>query len=167
MTGAYRDLNTRVARDEALEQVGQDVGADGQRAADREVSGRGRLHLLQSVAAFDQRAHGPLRERHPRAAGIGETHAPRRAQEKLDAQLALEAVQPGRQRRLRDEQRLGRTAHAAAARDLQETLDLHQLKAVEPAATGFVDGHGGERRFYLYRLAELPSLPTSPRCGEV
>src|SRR6266851_4618877 len=162
VTGAHRDLDARVARDEALEQVGQDVGADGEGATDGEVSGRGSLDLLQRVAAFDQRAHGALRERHPCAAAVGEAHASWRAQEQFHAQLALEAVQPRGERRLRDEQSFGRAADAASARDLQESLDLQQLQAVDPAASGFVYGQGGERRFYLWPWGNLSSPPNLP-----
>src|SRR5205823_14132686 len=102
----------------------------------------------------------------PRAARVGEPHASRRAHKELDAQLALESVQPGRERRLGDEQRLGSAAHAAPARDLQESLDLQELQAVEPAASGFVYGQGGRRRFYLYQLADWSPHLTSPHGGE-
>ena len=86
-----------------------------------------------------------------RAARVGESHASRRAQEELDAKLALESVKPGGKRRLGDEQRLGSAAHAAPARDLQESLDLQQLQAVEPAASGFVYGQAFSRdSIYTY-----------------
>jgi len=57
-------------------------------------------------------------------ARLGQLHPARRPDEELRVEISLETLQAGRQRRLGDEQRVGRAAHGAGARDLDEGLDL-------------------------------------------
>jgi hypothetical protein len=59
-------------------------------------------------------------------------------------------VEAGGQSRLGDEQRFGGPADAAAAGDLEEPLDLHQLNAAGLAVTRFVYGQGLRDKFYLW-----------------
>ena len=115
--------------DELLEHLGQHVRADGRRGGDHEVAGGGGHHLLERVPPVDQRTQRALGERDPRAAGVGQAHAVRRAQEQRRAELALQAVEASGQGRLGDEKRFGGAADAAPAGDLEEALDLHELDA--------------------------------------
>jgi hypothetical protein len=113
-----------VGGDESLQELRKHIGADGGRGGDDQVPGRRRHHLLERITAFEQRAHRPLRKGHPRAARLGEPHPAGRPQEELRAQLALQAVEPRCERRLRDEEGLGGAADAAPAGHLEEALDL-------------------------------------------
>jgi len=142
MTSPHRDLDARVSLDKTFEKLGQDVGADGRRRGDHQVAGRRGHHLLERVASVHERAQRAFRERDPRPARVGQAHAVGRAQKQRCAELALEALQARGQRRLGDEKHLGGAADAAAAGDLEEALDLHELDAARLAVTGFVYGHG-------------------------
>ena len=143
VAGAHRDLDARMGVDEALQELGEDVGADRWSRGDHEVAGRGRHHLLQRVAAVDQGSEGALREGDPGAARVGQAHAVGGAQEEGGAQLAFEALEAGGQGGLGDEEGLRGPAHAAPAGHLEEALDLDELDATWLPVTGFFYGHGG------------------------
>src|SRR5581483_8596269 len=98
-------------------------------------------------------AHRAFGERHPRAAGFGQAHAAWRPHEELRAELALEPVQARGQGRLGDEERLGGAADAATARDLEEAVDLLELKGGRPTVTSFVYGHRVPCESYLWHFA--------------
>src|SRR5439155_26392867 len=92
--------------------------------------------------AVDQGAQRGLGERDPGAAGVGQAHAVRGAEEKRRAQLALESLQARGQGRLADDEGLGGPADAAPAGDLEEALDLDELDATWLPVTGFFYGPG-------------------------
>ena len=142
VAGPHRNLDAGVRGDELLEHLGQHVRADGGCGGDHQVAGGRGHHLLERVPAVDQRPQRALGERDPRAAGVGQAHAVRRAQEQRRAELALQAVEARGQRRLGDEKRLGGAADAAPTGDLEEALDLHELDAARLSVTCFFYGHG-------------------------
>jgi len=124
-----------VGVDETLEQLGQDVGADGGGGGDHEVAcGRGH-HLLEGVATVDQGPQRPLGKRHPRATGVGQPHAVGRAKKERRSQLPFQALEARGQRRLGDEKCLGGAADAAPAGHLEEALDLNELNSAGLAVT--------------------------------
>src|SRR5712691_2758057 len=154
--------------DKRLQQLGQDVGADRRRRRDHQVPGRSGHDLLQRVATFCESSQRPFGVRHPRLAGIRQPHAVRCAQEEGSAQFAFEAVEAGGQRRLGDEKRFRRPADAAAARHLQESFHLDELKGVDLAVTWFVYGHGRGHKFYLWRRrSETPDQIASAHTGPI
>ena len=59
-------------------------------------------------------------------AGLGETHAPRGADEERGAEVALEGLEAGREGRLTEKEPLGGAAHASLAGNRYEGLHLGQ-----------------------------------------
>src|SRR5438445_281565 len=77
----------------------------------------------------------------PGAPGVGEAHPVWRTEEQRRAKLTLQALEPGGQGRLGDEECLGGPADAASSSHLEETLDLDELDATRFPVTGFFYSH--------------------------
>ncbi len=126
VAGAHADRDPRVALRESFQQRREHIGRHRRRSPDGEPAGTAALERVD--------LHSPVGERLERADGIGEEgvarirepHSSRAAHEELGAEVGLEALQPGRERRLRDEERFGRPAHALPSRRLDEGRDLVQ-----------------------------------------
>ena len=113
-------------RPEAGQDPRQDVGADGRGRAERELAALASRELAEKPAAGGGGAERPLGVGQERPAGVREPHSASGTDEEARAELLLEPLQPRRQRRLGDEERLGRAADAAPLGDLDECLQLLQ-----------------------------------------
>jgi hypothetical protein len=109
---------------ETLEDRGEDVRRDGGGGAEGELAGAPARDVADVPTALADGLERPLRVGEEGPAGIREPHAPTRAHEERHAELSLETFQSRGERRLRDEERPGGAADAAAARRLHEALDL-------------------------------------------
>jgi hypothetical protein len=126
VSGLHAHRNTRVPDGEGLQDSRQDVGADRGSRADRELARPAALEgVHQSPAVRDcfERADRVWEER---VSGLREPRSPPRPDEEPGAQVFLEPLQTGSQRRLRDEQRICGAAHAARPRNLDEGSQLRQ-----------------------------------------
>ena len=111
-----------------LEDLRQDVRADGQRAAELERADVEVAHAVDRVAALLQRLERAARVRQERRAHLGQAHAAAVALEQRFAEIALERLDARRDRRLREEQRVRRLAEGAVLGDLYERLDLSEVQ---------------------------------------
>jgi len=126
VAGAHADQDARKALREALQERRKDVGRHRGRRSDGEPA---RAATFEGVDL-----HAPVGERLERANRVGvkgvtcirEPHAARPADEELRTQVGLEPLEPRRQRRLGDEERLCRPADALQPRRLHEGCDLGQ-----------------------------------------
>ena len=126
VAGANDEAHVRQVVGEALQERGEDVGADSRRRPDRELSRTSARELLHMPATFldsVESAHGPREERPP---GVGETHAGGSADEEWDTKLLLEALDARGQSRLRDEELARRLPELLAPRDFDKAFDLRQ-----------------------------------------
>jgi len=78
---------------------------------------------LPAICDESERA---LRVGEERAPCVGQPHPARAAHEELDAQIALECLEPRGQRRLREEERLRGATDVAGARHLDERLEVRE-----------------------------------------
>ena len=85
--------------------------------------------LAQELAALGERLERALRVRPERAALGGQPHPSRRAHEELDAELALELLDPGREGGLRDVEDGRGSADGAALGNGDEGLELGEEHA--------------------------------------
>ena len=124
VAGAHDQVDVREVL-EAAEDEREDVGRD-RGAAPTSSSPACPPAARAGAPALGERLHRALRVRAEGAALGGEPHAARGADEKLDPELALELLDPGRQRGLRDVEHGRRSADRAALGDGEERLDLGQ-----------------------------------------
>jgi hypothetical protein len=111
---------------EAAQHERQDVGRDRRRGSHEELADASFLQLPQQLPALRQRLHRPLRVRAEGATLRRQPHPARRAYEQVDAELALQVLDPRRERGLRDVEHPGRLGDRAPFRDGEEPLDLGQ-----------------------------------------
>ena len=108
----------------SLSIVGSEYVESAGRRAEREPASAAaleRVHDLAPVGERLERAHGKGEEG---LARLGQPHPVRGAVEELGREFLLEPLEPRRQGRLRDEERVGRAAHAGRPRNLDETPGL-------------------------------------------
>ena len=126
VAGADDEAHIRQVVREALQERGEDVGADSRRCPDRKLSRAAAgelLHVPATLLDRVERAHGPREKRPPR---VGEAHAGRSADEERYPELLLEALDARRQRRLGDEELARRLPELLTPCDLDEAFDLRQ-----------------------------------------
>ena len=108
----------------AREELGQDIGADAGRGTDGELADHPRRQLGDQRRTTTQRFQGPLRIGQEGAARVRQLHARPRAPEERRAELRLEPLDAGGERRLADVQQLRGASQVALAGDGDEPLDL-------------------------------------------
>ena len=94
----------------AVEDRRQHVGRDCRRRAEGELAGASPGELRDQVPAFGDRLQRALCVGKKGATGLREADAATGSDEELGVQLALEALETSRERRLGQEERLGRAA---------------------------------------------------------
>src|SRR3989442_1917933 len=123
-TSADAEPYVAMRRQIGLEDAGKEVRADRGGSADEQLAALAGAELLDSLAPLGHLRQHALCVGEERAAGIGEGHPARAAHEQFDLEIALEALQPGRERGLGEVQDLGRPADVAEPRRLRECLQL-------------------------------------------
>ena len=111
---------------EAAEDEREDVGRDRGCGAEQQLADMALAQLAQELAALGERLERALGVR-PEGPSFGrQPHPARRPHEELDPELALEVLDPGRERGLRDVQDGRGGADRAPLGDRHEGLDLGQ-----------------------------------------
>ena len=127
------DVDARVALAEDVQDLGQDVGADGEGRAQAQVPQLQATHLLHRVPGLLhdlQDAQGIGEEG---LAGVGQPHPPSAALEQLLPQLPLQRLDAGGDGGLSELEGLGGLAEAVELRYLHERFYLTQVHGYPPA----------------------------------
>ena len=119
VAGAHGHLHARVRLREAVEDRRQRVRRHDRRRAHGDVPGHAAAQLAEDEPALVHRLQGALRVGEERAARFRQAHASAAPHEQPGADVPLERVEPRRERRLRDVQRLRRSGHGPAPDDLR------------------------------------------------
>ena len=107
-----------------LEDTREEIRADRGRRADQQLADLAPAKVLDRLPSFDDLGEHALRVREQRSTGVGQGHPPRAANEEVDPEIALKALEPSGERGLGEVQHLGRPAYVAEPRRLGECLQL-------------------------------------------
>jgi hypothetical protein len=126
MARAYGYVDLGMEKAETLEHRREHVGRDRGRRREHENPACTLAKLRQYKAAVHDGVERPLCVRQERATAGREPDSTGITDDKFRADRALQRLQPGRERRLRDEEALGRARDAPLPAGLDESLELAQ-----------------------------------------
>ena len=129
MAGPHEQANIRVSLGEADQDLRQDVGADGGRDRERELTDDAVFELADERPTATDRLDRAVGMRQEGATGGCQDHARVRPPEERRAELLLEGLEPGGERRLADRQGVRRASHVPLPGDLDEPFDLGEEHA--------------------------------------
>jgi len=124
VAGPHAEAYIAMRRLIGLEHAREEVGADRGRSADQQLADLAAAKFLHRLASLDDLREHTLCVGEQGSTGVGQGHPPRAANEEIDPELALEALEPRRQRGLGQVQDFGSPAHVAEPRGLRECLQL-------------------------------------------
>lgn len=131
MPGPHGDQHLGVGGLEALEHVGQQVGADGQGGRDADRAPGRRLHVVHGLPGPGHRLQQLLGVGPQGPPGRGQGQAARAPLEQPHAQRALQGLDPGAHRRLGEPEGVGGPPEAPVGPHGQEGLDPGKVHGAE------------------------------------
>ena len=130
MARAHRHEKARARGAEALEDLGEEIGADGEGGGDLEGAPAVGLEIVHGLAGEGGRVEELLGGRAQGASGGREPEAARAPVEEAHAQRGLEGLDAGAHRGLGHPQRLRGPPEPPEGPDGEEGLDLGDLHAI-------------------------------------